>query len=1157
MAQITIAGENLIASTIANNQNLVIDKVIFANVPGLDHTQPVNRLEGLPNQSHIVKEMPVTKAGVVNSNTVVYSAVLGSDIGTFDMNWMGLWSSAHNALVAISYFDVQTKRKTVGDVLGDVINKNFAIEFNAAPEVTGINIEAESWQIDYTARLEAMDKIQNLSIEAMYGREAFQSKSFKVKFEDNKYYLTLGRGFFGGLYFNVSEDIEFDPGSLPTYVYLDVYQLKTMSGISNKYKIKSTSLSALDDYDDDDGKHRYIRLGKINNSASIEDLRANIRRRLSVNESDDEIVKTLNPDSENGHRWITIARIPADIASHYERASARFVLAEERASSHQSIHFYAGIMYGKNPVFTVLSNSSYSGKGAFSKLRIAYSNTYDNVELQAYYYGMDDRTCRVRLGVYENEVEGGWELVELEDASDDSNFSRFEEIDLDLTTSINTNDEIYIKGAQVLHTGNQPRVTDQEKKDLKSSITKRFSPDDIGDILAFYGIGRGARPAQDLDSDIPTDFNKVTYNANSITVAGDWENHPLKGIGDITATGQLSVKRRLYDAGCAIVQTLYLWRRKFERMGSGDLDGNPDSVVWTKWQERSDIIPFQGDSDSSDECFYWQSPKGGKKGSRESVETGAIKIELPADYTSNTEGNNMISMWVDVFCYETYKSCSFFINGYARSTGNGTNWSNVSAVQLGGETRHTVRFCRDSDENSKRYITIGDSDTNWRIPQIVIRDLNVGWNGQAEYWDKGFKLTIDSVLPDAVDGIINNISWDEKSARRASTTELMNLAGYEPRMFTLSNLRSILNSVGWRTDHLPNLENTDFNTLVESGARFVRENGAHSPFLNKSSFLLSLAGDDPSKSAQIAASDGRGENQIPEFAGRTGYVNKFTDWVYFWHSGNLVKPKSIGYEISLARFLDEEYVMAVDEPITPHSIKDFAFSKNGLFMYVSRGNKLDQFTLSVAFKPESASFDYRYTLDNTNSEFKGIDFKPDGTKAYVKCRYLSNERVIEVSLSTPFDLETASINHFHNINSQDDGYGIKISNNGSYFFVLGDDLSRYQITTSFNLVSGVLHNGYVNVHPDYGTVTNFEVSSDGKKVFFLNTLKMIYEIALHGSYDMSSIYTGKSLRLINNADQSQFVAVRFDADGLTMNAMDSQYRKICRFNTSYHIDGDL
>jgi hypothetical protein len=146
---LTDAGHALLSAKITANENLNISYFKLANVAGLDpEALPENYSQAEPT-ADIVYTNPVTRAGYINNDTVVYSLVLDSTVGDFVFNWVGLYD-VDDTLVMIKY--VYSQQKT-GNAFGhgNNLTRNFSLKFVGAAEVTNINITAESWQFDVSA----------------------------------------------------------------------------------------------------------------------------------------------------------------------------------------------------------------------------------------------------------------------------------------------------------------------------------------------------------------------------------------------------------------------------------------------------------------------------------------------------------------------------------------------------------------------------------------------------------------------------------------------------------------------------------------------------------------------------------------------------------------------------------------------------------------------------------------------------------------------------------------------------------------------------------------------------------------------------------------------------------------------------------------------
>ncbi|MGP6422624.1 phage tail-collar fiber domain-containing protein [Pseudomonas pharyngis] len=200
-ASITLAGEGQIALKQSQKKPLVITKFIFANVPGLSTESPVDRAAGKPPAGQIVQtyEIPKENAGFVNPNQVVYSAQLGSDIGDWDFNWVGL-EDEDGQLFAVSYVPLQQKRKNIPPLqIGNNVTRNFLVAFDGAQALTGVKIDASTWQHDFTVRLAGIDERERLSNREMYGRACFFGNSLAFGKSDNGFQLNAGTAYIEGI----------------------------------------------------------------------------------------------------------------------------------------------------------------------------------------------------------------------------------------------------------------------------------------------------------------------------------------------------------------------------------------------------------------------------------------------------------------------------------------------------------------------------------------------------------------------------------------------------------------------------------------------------------------------------------------------------------------------------------------------------------------------------------------------------------------------------------------------------------------------------------------------------------------------------------------------------------------------------------------------
>ncbi|MGX4744664.1 phage tail-collar fiber domain-containing protein [Providencia rettgeri] len=269
---ITIAFENWKAQEAASGKAVLLDEFVFANVPNLDPTQPIDRNEKLPPANQIVHRQAVNKAGLASENAVAYSVTLGADVGNFDFNWIGLLNKASGTVAMITHAPTQKKLKTQNGQQGNVLTRSFILEFQGAAEETQIKTSAETWQIDFTARLSGIDEMQRLINVDSYGAAAFFNDGFEVTRSGEQFTVKKGLGYVGGLRGELAQN-QILNGLRNTKVYVDFsYQGNIVSQWNTVVKI--TSAATLNNYIDAAGfAHQVFAIASIDASGNITDLR--------------------------------------------------------------------------------------------------------------------------------------------------------------------------------------------------------------------------------------------------------------------------------------------------------------------------------------------------------------------------------------------------------------------------------------------------------------------------------------------------------------------------------------------------------------------------------------------------------------------------------------------------------------------------------------------------------------------------------------------------------------------------------------------------------------------------------------------------------------------------------------------------------------------
>lgn len=269
---ITFAFEQWKAQEAAAGKTVVLDEFVLAYVPGLDHTVPINRAETLPPVAQIVHRQAINKIGLVNDNAVVYSVTMGTELGDFDFNWIGLVNKASGTVAMIVHAPTQRKVANLTGQQGNVLTRSFLMEYNGAATATGITTPAETWQIDFTARLSGIDEMQRLINVDHYGAGAFFGAGYLVAKTGAQFFVTKGTGYIGGIRADLPANRNITVPAAATKVWADV---SLQGNITSQWEavIKITVAPTLAHYSQAGFMHYVFAVASIDAAGNITDLR--------------------------------------------------------------------------------------------------------------------------------------------------------------------------------------------------------------------------------------------------------------------------------------------------------------------------------------------------------------------------------------------------------------------------------------------------------------------------------------------------------------------------------------------------------------------------------------------------------------------------------------------------------------------------------------------------------------------------------------------------------------------------------------------------------------------------------------------------------------------------------------------------------------------
>lgn len=145
----TNALSGYIAQAIARQESVSFDKIIFAHIPNLNDATLAS-VNAIPTASQIKHTANIQQTGYIADDQVVYSVTLGSEIGDFTFNFVGLINSAKNVLGVAIYTGDIVKTRTKAEEQGNALTRNIILQVNNAKTLTNIHTQAKAWQFDFT-----------------------------------------------------------------------------------------------------------------------------------------------------------------------------------------------------------------------------------------------------------------------------------------------------------------------------------------------------------------------------------------------------------------------------------------------------------------------------------------------------------------------------------------------------------------------------------------------------------------------------------------------------------------------------------------------------------------------------------------------------------------------------------------------------------------------------------------------------------------------------------------------------------------------------------------------------------------------------------------------------------------------------------------------
>ena len=246
--------------------------------------------------------------------------------------------------------------------------------------------------------------------------------------------------------------------------------------------------------------------------------------------------------------------------------------------------------------------------------------------------------------------------------------------------------------------------------------------------------------------------------------------------------------------------------------------------------------------------------------------------------------------------------------------------------------------------------------------------------------------------------------------------------------------------------------------------------------------------------------------------------------------------------VALSALNTAEYYTSASEPTSP---KDGAIwwdtTNEKVMVYIAYEFKEVELGAAAAASwtvSDISSATYDSVSFDTGSQDSGMNslfFSTDGTKMFTAGH--NNDTIYEYSLSTGFDLSTASYNSVSlSISSQDTfPKGLSFSPDGTKMYMSGDtndNVYQYTLTSAWDLSTASYDSVSYNAHILLGCV---EFNNDGTKMYttYLGSPQAIRQHTLSTAWDLSTA-SYDSVSFTVSSQESQPWGVCFNPEGTQM-----------------------
>ena len=225
--------------------------------------------------------------------------------------------------------------------------------------------------------------------------------------------------------------------------------------------------------------------------------------------------------------------------------------------------------------------------------------------------------------------------------------------------------------------------------------------------------------------------------------------------------------------------------------------------------------------------------------------------------------------------------------------------------------------------------------------------------------------------------------------------------------------------------------------------------------------------------------------------------------------------------------------------------QDIKFNNDGTKMFVVDGGSdaIREYTLSTGYDISTASYDSVFSVSSQDTSPTGLAFNNDGTKMFVVGS--TGQDINEYHLTTGFDVSTASYDSNFSVANKENGpNGMAFNSDGTKIFMADradETIEQFKLTTAYD-ISTCVHEDEITL--GITTLADIAFSRDGMKLFIYDQHSgagaqyTVEQYALTSPYNLTNAtlvatYTGPNGSIRTNIQQFAQAMV-FNIDGTKM-----------------------